>query len=335
LGRGVAAYASSLLSPVAIPKTENIPGQQRRYNTLDKQCPLSGFWVARQMDTQQLVLKPVRRVYRSARRAGSRLKRRLKGHPPRHRFPWYDSRWLASYVESKAYLARRHPDKLEQFERALSVFRTDPAFEPVKLDQFFDEDVLGRIRQRASGLTPGQVKHHELVRFGRHVVHDDPLNLELQHEIVDRVSEVVGEALEVSYNFLSLYTEFGVCALHLDAPFAKWTLDLRIEQSREWPIYLSEVVDWPESPPTANTDDWADVVKKSATFKAHTMSPGQAIVFGGSSQWHYRDRMPNATTDDFCTLLFFHFIPAGKKRLVNPANWADIFGVPDLRNIVH
>ena len=61
------------------------------------------------------------------------------------------------------------------------------------------------------------------------------------------------------------------------------------------------------------------------------MDPGEAVVFGGSSQWHYRDPMPEATRTDFCTLLFFHFIPAGSAALSRPENWADIFEVPELR----
>ena len=32
----------------------------------------------------------------------------------------------------------------------------------------------------------------------------------------------------------------------------------------------------------------------------------------------------------FCDLIFFHFIPAGTRDLVQPRNWARIFGVPEL-----
>ena len=78
--------------------------------------------------------------------------------------------------------------------------------------------------------------------------------------------------------------------------------------------------------------EWEEEIRDATTFAPYTMSPGEAIIFGGSSQWHYRDPMPQATRDDFCTLLFFHFVPAGMTQLSRPENWADIVGVPELRS---
>ena len=77
---------------------------------------------------------------------------------------------------------------------------------------------------------------------------------------------------------------------------------------------------------------WAEEIRAATTFARYTMSSGEAIIFGGSSQWHYRAPMPQATRDGFCTLLFFHFVPAGSSALSQPENWADIFGVPELRS---
>ena len=33
-----------------------------------------------------------------------------------------------------------------------------------------------------------------------------------------------------AYNFLSLYTQLDICEPHMDAPKAKWTLNVCIEQ---------------------------------------------------------------------------------------------------------
>ena len=60
------------------------------------------------------------------------------------------------------------------------------------------------------------------------------------------------------------------------------------------------------------------------------MEPGQAILFSGSSQWHYRDAMPALSTKSSCDLLFLHFIPRGTRELLNPLKWARLFDIPEL-----
>ncbi len=62
--------------------------------------------------------------------------------------------------------------------------------------------------------------------------------------------------------------------------------------------------------------------------------PEQAAIFSGSSQWHYRNRMPPGPGRQFCELLFFHYVPAGTRDLVCPDKWAELFGAPELAGIV-
>lgn len=245
-------------------------------------------------------------------------------------FPWYDSYWLAAYLCAKTILHERHPERLAAFDDAMSVFRTDTEFRPVLLDQVFDADVMARIRTIIQEYTLNQYKLYELATFGRLLVHDEPYFLELQRGLVSMVSELVGEPVETSYNFLSLYEGSAVCPVHLDAPSAKWTLDICIDQSREWPLHFSQVMPWPETWTAPNDGAWSDAIKNSHAFESHSMKVGGAVIFGGSSQWHYRDPLPNATKQDFCTLLFFHFVPEGTAELRKPKNWARIFGVPEL-----
>ena len=86
---------------------------------------------------------------------------------------------------------------------------------------------------------------------------------------------------------------------------------------------------WPEA-------GWEQAIKESPAlhFTPHTLQPGEAVVFSGSSQWHYRDAIPDTGTGQFCDLLFFHFIPKGSAELVKPENWARIFGIPGLSQAV-
>ncbi|MBA3948835.1 MAG: hypothetical protein H0X44_02695 [Acidobacteria bacterium] len=120
----------------------------------------------------------------------------------------------------------------------------------------------------------------------------------------------------------------------MDAPDAKWTLDLCVAQSAPWPIHFSQVVPWPEdeAPPADDSRAWVESVKSSPSlrFQPVVLEPGEAVIFSGSSQWHYRDRMPPGNGRQFCDLLFFHYIPAGTRDLVSPQKWASIFGAPEL-----
>ena len=72
----------------------------------------------------------------------------------------------------------------------------------------------------------------------------------------------------------------------------------------------------------------------SLTFQSKVLTPGNGIVFSGSSQWHYRDALPQTSSKGFCDLLFFHYVPKGTAEIVKPANWAGIFDIPELESIL-
>jgi hypothetical protein len=250
-------------------------------------------------------------------------------------FPWYDSEWLAKYASAEAIVRRVRPTALADFVEAFRVLRTRADFEVTRLEQPFDAETLAAIRRTVSSLRPTNLELHEARRFGRFVVHDHPFFTELQQRVVPLVSEMAGEPVEPRYNFLSLYTAKGVCAVHMDAPESKWTLDLCIDQSAAWPIHFSQVVPWPDPGEDTWGDDWDDRIKRSPAhrFTSHSLLPGQAVVFSGSSQWHYRDPMPQAGGMPFCKLLFFHFIPKGTAELVRPRHWVRLFGIPQLAGL--
>jgi len=246
-------------------------------------------------------------------------------------YPWYDASWLMMFNSARALLAERYPDRLDEFESAFEGLRTRPDFETVRLNGLLDEHDLQKCREQIAVLNPDELDKREFFQFGRVIKHDLPLFVEMQNRLADRVSELVGEELEPSYNFLSLYNNFGICDLHLDAPNVKWTLDICIEQTAEWPLNVSEVVPWPE---TANLDkdDWAEklIFSENVQFSQYTHQPGDGVLFSGSSQWHYRDRIPNQAPQNLVHLIFFHYFPKGMRELVFPECWADRFEIPDL-----
>jgi hypothetical protein len=244
-------------------------------------------------------------------------------------YPWYDSLWLSAFARARRTVRKVAPHRAREFEQAFDVFRTDPGFEARLLEGVFDEPTNEAIRRAAASVAPAQLKMHEARMFKRFVLQDHAVFSELQQRLVEPVSAAVGEPVEPCYNVLSLYGAQGVCPLHMDAPFAKWTVDLCIAQSVPWPIHFSPVVPWPEA--GSYGADWQERIQQehAGRFSSFVLQPGQALLFGGSSQWHYRDPMPDGPSG-FCDLLFLHFIPKGHKELVEPANWASIFGIPEL-----
>ena len=247
---------------------------------------------------------------------------------------WYDSIWLEDYFAARAKVRATRPDREADFVAAFDPLRTDPAFRAKIVRGFADAAFLAEVRDTIASLPKDRLEFHEARRFGRFVVHDEPVFVRMQAALVERMSELVGEEVEASYNFLSMYTRMGVCGMHLDAPSAKWTLDICIDQSEPWPIHFSRTVDWPERPEDL-ADDWEARLKADPAleFRSALLMPGDAVVFSGSSQWHYRDPIPQVATGAFCTLLFFHFIPEGAGHLVDPHRWAEFFDMPELATV--
>jgi len=251
-----------------------------------------------------------------------------------NRLKWYDSVWLNKYLAAKEMISRLAPARLPEFVDSFKVLRTDPNFAVTDVPNLFSAAQLAAIKKTIEAIPKHTLEMHEIKSFGRFVVHNNPTFTQMQRELVEMVSGLVGEEVEPSYNFLSLYTRMGICEPHLDAPSAKWTLDVCIDQSQPWPIHLSQIVPWPEERLELD-DDWQTAIKQAShlRFQSKVLTPGSGIVFSGSSQWHYRDALPSASKTAFCDLLFLHYIPKGTADIVTPRNWAQMFGIPELATI--
>jgi hypothetical protein len=250
-------------------------------------------------------------------------------------YPWYDSVWLTKYVQSKELVRRVRLEKLSEFVHAFERLRTRPDFQVKRFSRVFDAAAMEAIRQTIRTLQLSQLKTYEIRSFGRIKLQDHPFFAELQQSLTGLVSEAAGEPVDPFYNFLSLYTKMGMCPVHMDSPGAKWTLDLCIDQSAPGPIYFSQVVPWPEDCTPAG-DDWHEAIKRAPQhrFTPYALETGQAVLFSGSSQWHYRDSLSATGKDHFCHLVFFHFIPKGMGETVKPKSWPRLFGIPELADVV-
>ena len=247
----------------------------------------------------------------------------------------YESYWISRYIEAKEFIKTNYPEKLEDFIARLDVFRTDPNFKIKELPGLLNQEVLDFLRIMIHNSPKSKMELHEAESFGRIVLHNSPIFDKIQAGLTDRVSEWVGEAVEPSYNFLSLYSQKGVCEPHIDSVNAKWTLDICIEQSDPWPIHFSQIVPWLEEVPEPS-ESWQQDLKNDPQlkFQSKVLEPGNAILFAGSSQWHYRDPMPKTSKPGFCHLLFLHFRPKGSSEIVHPHLWAEAFDIPELAPIM-
>ncbi len=250
-------------------------------------------------------------------------------------YPWYDSGWLKLYVQAKKIISEHYPAQLEEFIKMTDVLKTRPDFEAKNQDALFSDKVLQECRELIKELTTNELEKQELLLMGRLVVHDHPYFTQLQSTFTDMVSEIAQEPVEPFYNFLSLYNNLGNLGVHLDAPYAKWTLDVCIDQSDIWPIYFSQVQSWPEDFNYAG-DDWEMYIKEDERnhFSKYNLEVGDGIVFAGSAQWHYRNRIiqhrKNNRESSHCHLIFFHFIPKGTREIINPSKWAKLLDIPEL-----
>jgi len=245
--------------------------------------------------------------------------------------PWYDAHFLRCFEAAKTYLGNVRPDAVERFNTGFDMLKPQPGTQIVKQSDFFPSETQRRIREIADTIPQHRLELHELEGFGRHVVHDHEWFVALQHEILPRVEEMAGRKLVPGYNFLSLYGGKGICGLHMDEPMSMYTLDYCIDQSGPWPIQFSNLVEWPGRELMAAWTPDAVLGNPDIRFTPHSLAINEALLFTGSSQWHYRDAIPPG---GFCKLLFFHYYPQGADDLVRPRRWPAHFGLPELEPLI-
>jgi hypothetical protein len=245
------------------------------------------------------------------------------------RFRWYDANFLRLFEATKRYLELVLPNRVAEFASAFDVLRTDPEFRVRHLDTVFDPQTFEEVRETLHSLPYVALSHYESGSFGRSLLRHHPVFTRLQSSLTARVSELVGEPVSPSYNFLALYRSLGRCDPHLDEPISKWTLDICIEQSVEWPIFVSQVVDWPTEARGAATTIEDLRSDPSLSFDPIVLTPNRGVIFSGSSQWHYREPIAGKRSD-YCHLLFFHYLPEGAGPLADPKQWPEYFDIPEL-----
>jgi hypothetical protein len=128
--------------------------------------------------------------------------------------------------------------------------------------------------------------------FYRWREHNNPL-LQMLHQrpdLIVKASRAFGEPVMPSYAFLAMYSSQGICPVHRDRPQCKYTIGLCVSQDKPWPIYLED--------------------SSTGIFDEFVLDEGEAVLYSGSDQRHYRKPMiQNGGT--FCDVALFHMVPIG------------------------
>lgn len=130
---------------------------------------------------------------------------------------------------------------------------------------------------------------HDTTEFVRWQIHNEPFLKEIHHseELQELAASIFPEPVKPSYCFLSMYGDGGICPGHVDRPQCVYTIDLCVNQIKEWPIHIGK-----------DENDKVGV--------AYIHKEGDAICYSGTGQWHYRHKIEDGNKVD---MVFFHFVP--------------------------
>lgn len=158
-------------------------------------------------------------------------------------------------------------------------------FEPVLLENFYSQDMMDLIRMQIDELKKRPCASIDTEMFFRKQFHNEALFIALSMLMVPRLELLLGRKIKPSYNFASCYDEGkGKCPRHTDRPQCKYTVDLCVSQRKPWEF---------------------NAVGEDGAERSFFMEPGDAILLSGTHHEHWR---PDLQADNFCDLVFFHFV---------------------------
>ena len=159
-------------------------------------------------------------------------------------------------------------------------------FNPIVIKNFVDPDLIRLLQHQCTSLALAPDTPRDDKIFNRKQVHNDPIMSVVHLMIIERTEEFLKRKLKPSYNFTSLYFEgAGACPKHTDRPPCRYTVDLCINQKKPWPLFA--------------------VGEDGKEYKSE-LEIGDAMILSGTNHEHWREPMQGE--DNFCHLVFFHFV---------------------------
>lgn len=192
--------------------------------------------------------------------------------------------------------------------------------EPFVIKNFFQKAELGRLQAYLESLKTNPIMKEDIKSFSRLYCVNDPLTQKLhQTHAWDVASTVFPVPLKPSYSFVSLYRPGqGSCPIHVDRPQCFYTIDVCINQAQPWPIYVNSKEKFLAYPIwIGGKDDESIVEEMKNTSQEFLLEPGDALCYSGTHHPHWRNQLQ---PDNFCDLIFFHFVAADFTGSLWPSN---------------
>ena len=182
---------------------------------------------------------------------------------------------------------------------------------PVVVRQLFDDATHQQIVSFLDTYIPMMPVAIDPTGFNRTYAHNVGFFRNIHLQLADYASELFGEKVKPSYNFLSMYNKGGQCPLHIDRPQCRYTIDylIRQDQSEPWPIRVGPQMSNEErdaiTMPHPSTKTEIKQVVDSVDWTEVHLHPNDAVCYSGTNAWHYRPTKSKGKAD----LVFFHFVP--------------------------
>jgi hypothetical protein len=173
---------------------------------------------------------------------------------------------------------------------------------PILIKQFFTPTQVKDLNEVCAGLKAQNGEHNFDSTFNRHHFNNIPFFVDLHHGLLTILAQkIFQEKLKPSYSFVSFYAQGkGICNAHVDQPRCYKTIDVCLNQNYPWTLWVNhqdKIVTGEE-----NQDILARVKQGSVPY---TLEKGDALCYSGVDHAHWRAQI---RPDNFCDLVFFHFV---------------------------
>ena len=244
-------------------------------------------------------------------------------------YPWYDAGVRYKIAFAQHYLNKVRPDKVAEFSAALAHFETPSTFQTVSISDFLNRHEFAELQRHNARLRNETNGVDENRLCGRRRFNNYPIFSNFHQRLAGWVTENVGEKVVPSFSLLAQYGPEGKLPLHIDSQDSMWTLGVCIERNVDWPIFISNVV---QKVPEPTLEEWKHEQVRAdprLIFRSFSLAPNQAIFYSASSQWHYRNAIPDSLKG-FFDIIFFQFVPAHSEVCIKSELWGSYFDCREL-----
>ena len=178
-------------------------------------------------------------------------------------------------------------------------------FKPFLIKNYLPSNMLAMFQAHVEELKKSGTTLQSDTLFNRFFATNDPKFTLFQNKFVaPSLVDLFDWPLKPTYNFLSCYLPGeGECPMHVDRSQCFLTIDVCLNQSKPWPLYVNSSKDFSNHYFKKDIQEHERIKQASEEF---IMEPGDALCYSGTNHAHWRKRIDG---DNFCDLVFFHFVP--------------------------